>query len=135
MTKDAILFLCPHGGAKSVMAASFFNQLAEQGGLPFTATAAAAEDPYAAVPEPVVNLLRREGVDVRSYAPRHVESGDVDAAATVVTIGCDLRALDVPAGPIEPWDDVPMASEDLDGSASAIRRHVAELIEDLRGRR
>ena len=136
MSKASILFLCPHGGAKSVMAASFFNQLAEVGELPFTATAAAAEDPYAAVPDPVANLLQREGVDVRSYEPRHVGAEDVDAAAKVITIGCDPATLgELTAGPVEQWNDVPQASEDLDGSASAIRRHVAALVEELRGRR
>src|SRR5262245_6801241 len=134
MSKGSILFLCPHGGAKSVMAASFFNRLAEERALPFTATAAAVEDPYAAVPEPVASLLQREGVDVRTHQPRHVEAGEVSAAARVVAIGCDLGALDVPAGPIEQWNDVPQAGEDLDGSASAIRRHVASLVEELGGR-
>ncbi|HUR79241.1 MAG TPA: hypothetical protein VM733_00645 [Thermoanaerobaculia bacterium] len=124
MTK--VLFLCPHGGAKSVMAAAYFNQLAAERALPFTATSAAAEDPYDAVPEPVADLLQREGVDVRSFRPRHVSEEDLRAAAKVVAIGCAVTAA-------ERWDDVPMAGEDLHGSASAIRRHVAALVEELGG--
>ena len=128
MTKSAILFLCPHGGAKSVMAAAYFNRVAEERGLPFVATAAAAEDPYDAVPEPVADLLQAEGVDVHAFRPRRVEAGEKSAAAKVVAIGCDLPG-------VEQWNDVPPASEDLDGSASAIRRHVAALAEELGGRR
>ena len=50
---EKILFLCQHGGAKSVIAASYFNRLATERGLSCTASSAAAEDPYDAVPAPV----------------------------------------------------------------------------------
>lgn len=126
MTK--ILFLCPHGGAKSVLAASFFNRLAEERRLPFTATAAATEDPYDAVPAPVADLLAAEGVDVRAYAPRRVEEGEANAAAKVIAIGCDVESF-------EQWNDVPAASADLDGAASALRRHVAALLDELEASR
>jgi arsenate reductase (thioredoxin) len=120
---NTILFVCQHGGAKSVMAAEYFNRA----GLPFRAVAVSAEEPYEGVPEPVAELLARDGVDVRAFKPRRVEDGEVDAAAKVVSIGCDV--------PGERWDDVPPASEDLEGSAAAIRRHVDALVAELRGRR
>jgi arsenate reductase (thioredoxin) len=124
-----ILFLCQHGGAKSVIAASHFNRLAAERGLPFVATAAAAEDPYDAVPTPVADHLRREGFDVRAFKPHQAAPGEISAAARVVTIGCDLP------GAHERWDDVPAASEDLEGSVAAIRRHVEALAGDLDGGR
>lgn len=31
--KQAVLFLCPHNAAKSVMAAAYFNQFAHEKGL------------------------------------------------------------------------------------------------------
>jgi protein-tyrosine-phosphatase len=124
-----VLFLCTHGGAKSVMAASYFNRLAEERSLPFAAVAASAEDPYDAVPEPVADLLLRDGVDVRTFTPRPVEPRDMSEAARIVTIGCEL-----PGAEVERWDDVPAASDDLEGSAAAIRRHVEALVEELRGR-
>ena len=128
MTKKAVLFLCPHGGAKSVMAAAYINRLAEERQLPFSARAAAAEDPYDAVPDPVADLLQRDGIDVRSFRPRNVEAGEMNAAAKVVAIGCDIAG-------VEQWNDVPPASEDLDASAAAIRRPVAARAEELGGRR
>lgn len=134
-SKSTVLFLCPHGGAKSVIAAAYFNRLAEEQALPYVAVAAAAEDPYAAVPEPVAGMLEREGFEVRSFQPRHVSSDDVNAATKIVSIDCDLAALDVSSAIVEEWTDVPKVSEDLDGSATAIRRHVAALAEALRGRR
>lgn len=122
MPKPTILFLCPHGGAKSVLAAAYFNQL----GLPLEGVAAAAEDPYDAVPPPVAALLARNGIDVGAFRPRAVEAEDLGAAARVIRIGCD--------GEGERWDDVPQASEDLEGSAAAIRGHVDALAAELRAR-
>jgi arsenate reductase len=123
-----ILFLCQHGGAKSVVAASHFNRLAAERGLPFTAAAAAAEDPYDAVPAPVAAYLHREGFDVRELRPHRVAAEEIEKAARVVTIGCELPGIAA-----ERWDDVPMASEDLEGSVAAIRRHVEALAGELDG--
>lgn len=124
-----VLFLCPHGGAKSVMAASYFNRLAEHLALPYDATAAATEDPYETVPRPVADLLERDGIDVRQFTPRRVESRDLGMATRAIAIGCSI-----PDAMVERWDDVPAASEDLEGSSSAIRRHVEALVAELRER-
>lgn len=130
-----ILFLCQHGGAKSVIAAAHFNRLAADRGLPFVGTAAAAEDPYDAVPTPVADHLHREGFDVRELKPHHAALEEIEAAARIVTIGCDLSGAESGAVISDRWDDVPAASEDLDGSVAAIRRHVVALVEDLDGNR
>jgi arsenate reductase (thioredoxin) len=122
---STILFLCQHGGAKSVIAASYFNRA----GLPFRAVAAASEEPYEEVLPPVVELLGREGIDVSDFTPRRVEPGDVDAATKVVSIDCEL-----PGVVTDRWDDVPKVSEDLEGATDAIRRHVDTLVAELRGR-
>jgi arsenate reductase len=120
-----ILFLCQHGGAKSVMAAAHFNRMAAERGLPFSATSAAAEDPYDAVPPAVAGYLEGEGFDVHELKPHAVTSEEIERAAKVITIGCDLPAAD------ERWDDVPAASEDLEGSVAAIRRHLEKLTGSL----
>ena len=119
---NEILFVCQHGGAKSVIAASYFNAA----GLPVTATAAAAEDPYDAVPAPAVDLLARDGFDVSGFKPRQIDERDLERAQRIIAIGCDVEGA-------ERWDDVPMVSEDPEGSAAAIRRHVDELVKELRG--
>jgi hypothetical protein len=43
---ETVLFICPHGGAKSLIAASYFNRMAAEQNLPLTVVAIAAEDPY-----------------------------------------------------------------------------------------
>ena len=127
----SILFVCTHGGAKSVMAAAYFNQLAEERGLDVVAVAAAAEEPYDAVPTPVADHLQREGFDVRAFKPHRIGPGEIGTAARIIAIDCQVPEAGS-AGVIERWDDVPQASEDLEGSAAAIRRHVEALAEELR---
>ncbi len=124
-----VLFMCPYGGAKSVIAATYFNQLAASNHLPYVAAAAAAETPYDAVPENVAAFL---GGEVKSFKPRHVEAAEFESAVKVVSIDCDLTKLDTRGVTIERWDDVPKVSVDLPASAAAIRKHVEALIAQLR---
>lgn len=132
---EIVLFMCPYGGAKSVIAMTYFNQLAERDGLPYRAAAVAADTPYDAVPENVAAFLSNEGIDVRSFKPRKVAATDIAAAARVVSIDCDLAKLDTNGVAIERWDDVPKVSADLPGSAAAIRKHVETLVAQLESTR
>lgn len=127
-----VLFLCPFGGAKSVIAASLFNRMARAGNLPFSAVAAAVEAPYESVPPPVADFLEREGFAVRAFKPRGVERADVLAASKIVSIDCDLTPIDLDGATVERWDDVPKVSDDLPGSVAAIRARVDELIAKLK---
>lgn len=129
-----MLFLCPHGGAKSLIAASYFNRIAQAQQLPFKAIAAAAEDPYPEVPANVAEALGREGFDVRGFQPRPVEARDFGAAALVIAIDCDLHAFDTGSAQVDSWDDVPKVSVDLEGSSAAIRRHIRTLADELTAR-
>lgn len=126
-----MLFLCPHGGAKSVIAASYFNLLMSERGLPLTGVAAATEEPYDSVPPSVAALLAQEGIDVSNYRPRRVENEDVVRALRIVAIDCDLNKSDTGSFSDEHWDDVPKVSEDLLGATRAIRRHVEKLVQEM----
>ena len=127
-----VLFVCSFGGAKSVVAAAYFNRLAAESSLPLEGTAVSAETPYDAVLPAAVELLQREGSDVRDFKPRQAGEDDLRNAAHIVSIGCDL---DVSGLPVERWDDVPQFSENPERSAEAIRRHVEELVQELREKR
>jgi arsenate reductase len=126
-----VLFLCPFGGAKSVIAASYFNRLAAAATLPFSAVAAAAETPYQSVPLPVADFLERQGFEVRAFKPRGVERADIRTATKIISIDCDLTEIDLAGASVERWDDVPRVSDDLPGSVAAIHAHVQALISQL----
>lgn len=127
--KQAILFLCPHNAAKSVIAAAYFNQLAQENGSSFIGDSAGTE-PSESVSPVVVKMLSSEGIDVSGYKPRHVTQDELQTSARIVSIGCmpeELRA----AAHVEYWDDVPMVSQNPEGAREAIRARVRHLIAEL----
>jgi protein-tyrosine-phosphatase len=131
---STILFLCPHGAAKSVMACAYFNRLVQQHGLPLVGDAAGTH-PDEVVSPLVVKMLKSEGMDVANHQPRRVSHDDLTQAQRVISIGCALEDLDIPLERVEQWHDVPMVSQDADGAREAIRTHVEALVADLRAAR
>jgi arsenate reductase (thioredoxin) len=123
--------MCPHGGAKSLIAASYFNRIAAEKNLPFTAVAVAAEHPYERVPANIADFLERDGFHVRSFKPRPVSRGDLRSASRVISVGCDLSKVDTRGAAVETWDDVPLVDDGLPQSAAAIRKHVVLLIDQI----
>lgn len=106
-----VVFVCEHGNVKSLMAASYFNQLAEQQGLPFRA------------------LSRGSAPD----SSAKIGAAEAAAAERVVTIGTELPD-DARADPkrVEHWNDVPPVSSDSAAARASLETHVADLIERLR---
>lgn len=131
-TAKQVVFVCEHGNVKSLMAASYFNQLAAQRGLPWRAVSRGSMPGSTTVPKPIAAALRAEGLDVSEFRPAKVDATDAAEAARIVTIGTDL-----PAGVrgdeqhIEQWNDVPPASTSYDAARSSLKAHVAELLERL----
>jgi arsenate reductase len=128
---DQIVFLCPHAAAKSVMAAAYCQQLANQFGVSLHITSAGTE-PDAELAPAVVALLRAEGIDVADQRPRRVTAEELAAASYIISLGCDLDDLARPGMLIERWDDVPAPSQDLQGARDRIRDHVEQLLATLK---
>jgi protein-tyrosine-phosphatase len=91
---QVLLFVCPHGAAKSRMAAAFFNQIAPLG---WTAISAGME-PAAELSPTAVRLLA--GTDAETFLdhapPRTISSAE--RANRVVGIDC------APAGATDHWE-------------------------------
>jgi YVTN family beta-propeller protein len=127
-----ILFLCPHGIAKSVMAAAITHQLALEAGLELNVSNAGTE-PDTAIPAKVINLLANDGLDVSGWKPRLVTQNDLERADRVISLGCDLQAFDLSASKLESWADVPLPSAGLTECRDAIQARVKNLIAELSG--
>jgi protein-tyrosine-phosphatase len=125
-----VLFLCPHGAAKSVLASAYFRRLANERGLNVIVDSAGIE-PDPSVSPTVATHLAKQGYPVPSEKPRPVTAHDLAKADVVVSLGCDLARSLTPAGTVVKWDDVPAPSEDFAGADDAIRRHVTALVDDL----
>lgn len=125
-----ILFMCPHGAAKSVLASAYFQRLAEARGLRVRVESAGTE-PDAAVSPAVAAHLTGRGYAIPSVRPRKVAAEEFAAADVVVSIGCDLGGLPQPRGTLVRWDDVPALNEGFTAADEAIRKKVTDLVEEL----
>jgi arsenate reductase (thioredoxin) len=121
-----ILFVCLHGSAKSLIAAEHLNRLAESRGLALRGESMGVE-PDVEVPAPVVAGLAADGIDVRTYIPRHLDAEHLASAMHVVSFGCDLPATARAASSIERWDDLPMVSDGFATARDAIVARVETL--------
>src|SRR5260221_10449249 len=85
-----IVFVCRYGSAKSILAARFFNRIAEEEGLPFHAVARGIE------PEPVIPLYVREPIRADRFEigpeqkPVRLDAGATHDATAVICIICKL---------------------------------------------
>ena len=82
-SQRTIVFLCPHNAAKSVIAAAYWQRLADQRGWSVRATSAGT-DPDLEVAPRVVTALLEEGLDVRGHRPRQVTREELTIAWRVV---------------------------------------------------
>jgi protein-tyrosine-phosphatase len=124
-----VLFMCPHGAAKSVLASAYFQRLAKERGLDVLVVSAGTE-PDAEVAPAVANHLTKNGYQVPIKKPKLVTADEVAAADVVISIGCDLTGLPTPRGTLLEWD-VPAPSADFARADEEIRRRVIELVDEL----
>ena len=127
MTEETVLFVCLHGAAKSLVAATHLRRLAAERGVKLRAEFAGTE-PDAELSAAAVTGLLAEGIDVPKERPRRVTEGDVRRASRVVSFGCDLGAL-APGVAVERWDDVPAVSENYGTARDVIVSRLPALME------
>lgn len=121
-----VLFLCPHGAGKSILAATYFRSACARLGVDASATVAGT-DPDRDVMPNVAAALRRQGF-VITDTPRLVTTDDARAADIVISIGCDHG--EIPAEHITEWE-APLLSEDFAGSIDTIHDHAEALARRL----
>jgi arsenate reductase len=125
-----VLFMCPHGAAKSVLASAYFKRLARERGLNVHVISAGTE-PDPEVAPAVARHLSSTGHDVPVTKPRRATAADMSAADIVISIGCDLEGLPKPRGTLVRWDDVPALSEEFSAADAKIRERVIQLVDEL----
>ena len=125
-----VLFMCPHGAAKSVLASAYFEKLAREKGLNVRVDARGTEpDPH--VSPKVAEHLTKNGYPIPVETPQKVTPDDLASADIVISLGCDVHGLAVRPGTLRQWDEVPGPGEDLAGADAAIQRRVAALVDEL----
>ena len=87
-----VLFMCPHGAAKSVLASAYFERLAREKGLNVRVDARGTE-PDPQVSPKVAEHLTKNGYRVPVTTPQLVTPADLASADIVISLGCDVRGL------------------------------------------
>ncbi len=127
-----VVFVCEHGSAKSVVAASLFERMAmEQGVAARAVSRGTAPDP--SVPPVVVQALRGDGFDVGSFRPQALTEADIASASRVIAIGVDLGPVGASAkGRLVRWDGVPPVSTNYAEARQDLVARTARLLQELR---
>src|SRR5262245_31322136 len=125
-----VLFICPHGAAKSVLASAYFKQLAKERGLNVQVDAVGT-DPDPSVSKVVAEHLQKNGYEIPVTKPRAVTASDLNLADVVISLGCDVSRLPTTPRVLQKWDEVPGPGEDFKAADDAIRRRVMALVEEL----
>ena len=125
----AVVFVCEHGAAMSLIAAAYFNKIAAERQLPFHATfrGVAPQDDLSVR---AVAGLRRDGVTVPAGKPTPIGNDDVETATHIFAIGCTLPANARDSGKAVDWSDVP-DGQGYEPMRDAIVRHVTALLDHL----
>ena len=127
-----VLFVCEHGAAKSIVAATYFNKLARERGLPQRAIARGTRPDPAYAPS-VVQGLKDDGLEVGKGKPVLVSEADIAAASHVVTLGCKLPHPPRATSDVRAWDEITM-SEGYAAARRAILKRVEQLLDELSAR-
>jgi arsenate reductase len=124
-----VLFMCPHGAAKSLLASAYFQKMAKDRGLNVVVDSAGT-DPDPLLAPAVVAHLTKNGYTIPIAKPRRVTAADLAKADVVVSMGCDLSGLPVRKGALRAWD-VPDLSAGFTRADDEIRARVIALVEEL----
>jgi len=125
----AIIFVCEHGAAKSVIATAYFNKFAAERNLPWRATFRGTS-PQEALSVRAVQGLKADGIPIPRGVPTAIGEADIRTATHIFAIGCTLPAAAVSSGKAKDWSDVP-DDKGYEAQRDAIVRHVRALLDDL----
>jgi len=126
----AILFVCEHGAAKSVIAAAYFEKLAKERGLKYRAIFRGT-NPDPALAPVAVKGLNEDGIDTSGRKPELVAKKDMDQASGIVTLGCALPGGEVAPDKVTAWNDIPSPSQNYQAARDEIVKKVRGLVDDL----
>lgn len=130
-----VLFVCVHNAGRSQMAEAFFNQVAQERGLPVRAESAGTA-PGERVNPVAAAAMAELGLNLSGHQPKLLTPELAASAEKIITMGCGVEADMCPAGTYisEDWGlDDPMGKtiEGVRVVRDAIRERVNALAEQL----
>jgi protein-tyrosine-phosphatase len=127
---STIVFVCEHGAAKSVLAATHFNRLAGELNLEVRAIARGT-NPDPQISEQTIRGLSKDGLAPTESVPQKLSLEDARSARNLVSF-CELPADYAEVGFSEQWNGIPPVSENYDQARDAILERLDLLISRIR---
>jgi protein-tyrosine-phosphatase len=124
-----ILFVCEHGAAKSVLAATYFDKIAREMGLDFRAIARGT-NPDPAISSQTIAGLAKDRLDPIESLPQKLTEADMQSARRVISF-CELPVEFQHSSIVEYWEDVPPVSENYERARAVIVDHIRQLLASL----
>lgn len=124
-----VVFICPHGAARSPIAAAYFNKLTKEKNLNYHAVFRGTE-PDATLSSRTIEGLTAEGIDISGWKPELVSAEDIKAAYKIVTFDCKVSA-DNSNALQEQWNGTPSPSKEYENYTALVKQKVKQLVEQL----
>lgn len=126
-----VLFVCVHNSGRSQMAEAFFNQMAGEKALAFSAGTQPAVD----INPVVVKVMREASLDLSQNKPRNLTLQIMEQADRVITMGCGAEAT-CPAtfAQSEDWaleDPTDKTLDEVREIRNQIKSRVAKLVKQM----
>ena len=125
-----IVFVCEHGAAKSIIAATYFNKIAMETGLEVRAVARGT-NPDKELSAKVISGLPEDGLTPTESVPQKLSIEDAESAQQIVSF-CELPEEFHKRAVIEQWENIPPVSDNYDLARVAIVEQIKSLIKGLR---
>jgi len=119
MLKDPlIVFVCEHGAAKSILAATYFNKLASARNLNLRAIARGTNPDLELSPK-TMEGLHQDGLTPVESTPRKLTLADIESAEQIIVF-CELPEEYRNKAIFENWHDIPPVSENYEKARDMI---------------
>jgi len=119
MPKDPlIIFVCEHGAAKSILAAAYFNQFAQERNFHLYAIARGTHPDEELSPITVAGL-HEDGLSPNESVPQKLSLEDIETAQQIISF-CELPIEFQQKVKIEQWNDIPPVSENYEKARDLI---------------
>jgi arsenate reductase (thioredoxin) len=127
---NKIVFVCEHGSAKSVIAATYFNKLAKENNLPWEAVARGTS-PDAVISPKTKQLLVQDNLFDKNFVPKKLSQQDV-SEANQVYLFYDLPKTIQAKDNVQSWQEVQAKNEDFNKLRDDIVLKITPLIDSLK---
>ena len=125
-----VVFVCEHGAAKSMIAATLFNREATRRKLAVRAVSRGTL-PDSEIPQVVRDGLRAEGIELGNIRPQGLDAADASWETLYVAFDVDLPPSFASVENVRRWDALPSVMETFPQAREAIAACVNDLIEEL----